>query len=63
MKAGIPGVSGNYDSTTGAGAEHCGCRTTPALFYADAAGTPGTDLTFFPRRGMAPGRRGVGQVS
>jgi glyoxalase family protein len=32
------------------------------LFYADRAGTPGTDLTFFPRRGMAPGRRGVGQV-
>lgn len=32
------------------------------LFYADAAGTPGTDVTFFPRRGMLPGRRGVGQV-
>ncbi len=32
------------------------------LFYADAAGTPGTDVTFFPRRGMAPGRSGVGQV-
>jgi glyoxalase family protein len=32
------------------------------LFYADGAGTPGTDITFFPRRGMAPGRRGVGQV-
>jgi glyoxalase family protein len=32
------------------------------LFYADAIGTPGTDVTFFPRRGMAPGRRGVGQV-
>jgi len=32
------------------------------LFYADAAGTPGTDVTYFPRRGMAPGRRGVGQV-
>lgn len=32
------------------------------LFYADAIGTPGTDVTFFPHRGMAPGRRGVGQV-
>ncbi|HUP18444.1 MAG TPA: ring-cleaving dioxygenase [Gemmatimonadota bacterium] len=32
------------------------------LFYADAAGTPGTDVTFFPRRGMAPGRKGTGQV-
>ncbi|MBW3660863.1 MAG: ring-cleaving dioxygenase [Gemmatimonadetes bacterium] len=32
------------------------------LFYADAEGTPGTDLTFFPQRGMAPGRPGVGQV-
>ncbi|MDX1661823.1 MAG: ring-cleaving dioxygenase [Gemmatimonadota bacterium] len=32
------------------------------LFYADAAGTPGTDVTFFPRRGMAPARPGVGQV-
>jgi glyoxalase family protein len=33
------------------------------LFYADATGTPGTDITFFPRRGMAPGRKGVGQVN
>lgn len=33
------------------------------LFYADAAGTPGTDVTFFPRRGMAPGRKGTGQVT
>lgn len=32
------------------------------LFYADAAGTPGTDVTFFPRREMAPGRTGTGQV-
>lgn len=32
------------------------------LFYADAAGTPGTDVTFFPRRGMAPASPGVGQV-
>jgi glyoxalase family protein len=30
------------------------------LFYADAAGTPGTDLTFFPWPGMAPGREGTG---
>ncbi len=32
------------------------------LFYADADGSPGTDITFFPRRGMAPGRKGAGQV-
>lgn len=32
------------------------------LFYADAEGTPGTDVTFFPHRGMAPGRPGTGQV-
>jgi glyoxalase family protein len=30
------------------------------LFYADADGTPGTDLTFFPWPRMAPARRGVG---
>ncbi len=30
------------------------------LFYADAAGTPGTDLTFFPWPRMAPGRLGTG---
>src|SRR5690606_11725176 len=30
------------------------------LFYADAAGSPGTDLTFFPWPGMAPGRSGIG---
>lgn len=30
------------------------------LFYADAAGTPGTDLTFFPWPRMAPARVGVG---
>ena len=32
------------------------------LFFADAEGTPGTDVTFFPRRGLAPGRKGAGQV-
>jgi glyoxalase family protein len=30
------------------------------LFYADADGSPGTDLTFFPFRNSAPGRLGVG---
>ncbi|MGH7564544.1 MAG: ring-cleaving dioxygenase [Gemmatimonadota bacterium] len=31
------------------------------LFYADAVGHPGTDLTFFPWQGVAaPGRKGVG---
>ena len=30
------------------------------LFYADAAGSPGTDLTFFPWSQMAPARRGHG---
>jgi glyoxalase family protein len=30
------------------------------LFYADAAGQPGTDLTFFPWQQMAPARRGHG---
>lgn len=30
------------------------------LFYADAVGTPGTDLTFFPWPRMAPARLGVG---
>ncbi len=30
------------------------------FFYADAAGTPGTDLTFFPWPQMAPGRLGTG---
>ncbi|HEU4699296.1 MAG TPA: ring-cleaving dioxygenase [Gemmatimonadales bacterium] len=30
------------------------------LFYADGAGTPGTDLTFFPWPDMAPGRPGAG---
>jgi glyoxalase family protein len=30
------------------------------LFYADAAGTPGSDLTFFPWSQMAPARRGHG---
>lgn len=30
------------------------------LFYADAEGHPGTDLTFFPWSQMAPARKGVG---
>ena len=30
------------------------------LFYADALGNPGTDLTFFPWPTMAPGHKGVG---
>ncbi len=30
------------------------------LFYADAAGSPGTDLTFFPWAQMAPAREGYG---
>jgi glyoxalase family protein len=30
------------------------------LFYADAEGRPGTDLTFFPWQHMQPGRKGVG---
>lgn len=30
------------------------------LFFADAAGSPGTDLTFFPWPGMGPGRPGHG---
>ena len=32
------------------------------LFYADGAGTPGTDLTFFPWPNMRPASRGVGQI-
>jgi glyoxalase family protein len=32
------------------------------LFYADAAGSPGTDVTFFPWTRMAPSRRGAGMV-
>src|SRR3972149_4220849 len=32
------------------------------LFYADAAGHPGTDLTFFPWGHMGPGRLGAGLV-
>jgi len=32
------------------------------LFFADGAGTPGTDLTFFPWPDLAPGTPGVGQV-
>src|SRR4051812_1477559 len=30
------------------------------LFFADAEGHPGTDLTFFPSRSSAPGHKGVG---
>ncbi len=30
------------------------------LFYADAAGHPGSDVTFFPWTHMGPGRKGVG---
>ncbi|RDI95717.1 ring-cleaving dioxygenase [Meiothermus sp. QL-1] len=30
------------------------------LFYADAEGRPGTDLTFFPWEHLAPGRKGTG---
>lgn len=30
------------------------------LFYADGAGTPGSDLTFFPWPDMGPGRLGIG---
>jgi len=30
------------------------------LFYADAEGRPGTDLTFFPWENMAPARKGTG---
>ena len=32
------------------------------LFYADAAGTPGTDVTFFPWTRLAPSRGGAGMV-
>lgn len=32
------------------------------LFFADAEGHPGTDLTFFPIRHASPGREGAGQV-
>jgi glyoxalase family protein len=32
------------------------------LFYADGAGTPGTDLTFFPWPKMGPGQLGVGLI-
>ena len=34
--------------------------STYHLFYADAAGHPGTDLTFFPWAHMAPSRQGHG---
>jgi glyoxalase family protein len=33
------------------------------LFYADGTGTPGTELTFFPWRGMPKGRAGTGATS
>jgi len=32
------------------------------LFYADAEGSPGTDLTFFPWPDLSPGRPGPGQI-
>lgn len=32
------------------------------LFYADAVGSPGTDLTFFPWPDLPKGRRGAGQI-
>ena len=32
------------------------------LFYADAVGSPGTDITFFPWPDLPKGRRGVGQI-
>jgi len=33
------------------------------LFYADAAGHPGTDLTFFPWLHLPPGQQGVGMIN
>ena len=33
------------------------------LYYGNAAGTPGTILTFFPWDGAAPGRLGIGETS
>jgi glyoxalase family protein len=33
------------------------------LFYADGAGNPGTEITFFPWRGMRSGRPGAGETS
>jgi glyoxalase family protein len=33
------------------------------LFYADGAGTPGTELTFFPWAGMPRGRNGAGNTT
>src|SRR5436305_12379435 len=32
------------------------------LFYADEAGTPGSDITFFEYPGAAPGRAGPGMI-
>ncbi|MDQ3958036.1 MAG: ring-cleaving dioxygenase [Actinomycetota bacterium] len=32
------------------------------LFYADEKGSPGSDITFFEYRGLAPGRAGAGMV-
>lgn len=32
------------------------------LYYGDAAGTPGTVMTYFPFRGAGPGRPGTGEV-
>ena len=36
---------------------------THHFFFADAAGTPGTSITFFPWEGMSQGKVGTGQVS
>lgn len=33
------------------------------LFFADGAGTPGTDLTFFPWPHLSPAQKGIGQAS
>lgn len=35
---------------------------THHLYFGDAAGTPGSILTFFPHQHAAPGRAGIGQV-
>ncbi|MDJ0783223.1 MAG: VOC family protein [Desulfosarcinaceae bacterium] len=37
--------------------------TTYHLYYGDAAGTPGTILTFFPWEGLPRGRQGAGMVT
>lgn len=37
--------------------------STYHLYYGDEIGSPGTILTFFPRAGTPPGRRGTGQAT